>query len=77
MSTFGSTENTYKELGKLITYNKSLKTLVLQKCKMSDSDGYHVLNALATASNLEIIKLDYNNLTGVFVEKLVQKVLVT
>lgn len=40
---------------------------------LDDATAFYLIESLARAQNLQILKLDFNKLTGVFVERLCKK----
>ena len=64
-----------KELGILIQVNSKIRQLVIIKAQLNDSSAYHLIQPLSASMNVEIIKLDFNLLGPVFVERLVKSLL--
>lgn len=64
-----------KELGILVQENIKLRQLVIIKAQLNDSSAYHLIQPLASSMNVEILKLDFNLLGPVFIERLVKSLL--
>jgi hypothetical protein len=45
----------------------------MQKISLDDATAFYLIESLARAQNLQVLKLDFNKLTGVFVERLCKK----
>lgn len=70
----GSNDSCYRELGELILKNRSLKTLNMQKVNATDSQVNFLIEPLVRAQNIENINLNYNRITGLFLEKYCKKI---
>lgn len=55
--------------------NKNFKSLAVQKGNLCDSDAYYLVQPIAESFNIELLKVDYNNLSSTFVTRLVDKML--
>ena len=64
----------FKEIGDLIASNKNLKQLSLQKVGLSDTLAQVLVQPIAEAMNLETLKIDYNMIGSVFMERLCHKI---
>ncbi len=62
-----------KHLAELLLQVKSIKSLSMQKTALNDTGALLLVEGLVRAINLETLKLDYNKLTHVFLEKLCRK----
>lgn len=70
---FANNEETFRELGMFLIQAKSLRSLSLQKVDLDDATAFYLIEALSKAQKLQTIKLDWNRLTGVFVERYTKK----
>ena len=59
----------FKEIAELLMLNKNMKTLNMVRVNMTDDHAILLAEPLTRSMNLENLKLDNNNLTGVFMEK--------
>lgn len=53
-------------LADLITKNKSLRSLYLQRLNLTDTSLYHLIEPLSQSLNLETINLDFNDVGSNF-----------
>jgi hypothetical protein len=70
---FANSEETFKELGLFLIQSKQLRSLCLQKVGLDDATAFYLIEALSKAQKLQSLKLDFNKLTGVFVERYTKK----
>ena len=70
---FSGNEEAFKELSMLLTSSKSLKTLSLMRVGLDDAMAFYLIEALAKAPKLTTLKLDFNRVTGVFVDRYTSK----
>lgn len=70
---FANNEDTYKQLGMYLVQAKHLRSLSLQKVGLDDATAFYLIEALAKAQKLQNLKLDWNRLTGVFIERYTKK----
>ena len=70
---FANSEETFKELGLFLIQSKQLRSLCLQKVGLDDATAFYLIEALSKAQKLQTLKLDFNKLTGVFVERYTKK----
>ena len=71
---FNENQNCYRELADLITSLKSLKYLSLLHNNMSDNSASFLIEPLVRSQNIETLRLDFNLLSGVWLEKLCKRV---
>ena len=74
---FGNNEDCYKEIAIILLQSRALKSLNLQRVSLDDSTAFYLIEGFVRATNLQTIKLDYNKLTGVFIERLCKKLMTT
>jgi hypothetical protein len=60
-------------LAELISKNKHLRTLNLQKLAMTDQTLMPLVEPLSHALNVENLQLDFNNLAHSFIQNLTEK----
>jgi Leucine-rich repeat (LRR) protein len=70
---FSGNEEAFKELSMFLTSSKSLKTLSLMRVGLDDAMAFYLIEALAKAPKLTTLKLDFNRVTGVFVDRYTSK----
>ena len=56
-----------------LTQSKVLKTLSLMRVGLDDAMAFYLIEALARAPKLTTLKLDFNRVTGVFVDRYTSK----
>lgn len=71
---FANDELCYNELANFLFASKQLRQLTLQRVSLTDATAFCLIDAMAKAPKLQTIKLDWNKLTGVFVERYCKKV---
>ena len=54
----------------MIKSNKQLRSLGIQKVALNDSQAGMLVQPIVDSMNLEILKFDYNNIGGDFLENL-------
>eukprot|EP00347_Sterkiella_histriomuscorum_P009953 403339244 len=65
-----NTQTCIQALADIIYSNKNIRSLYLQKVKLTDSLAYCLIKAISESLNIENLKLDFNDLGPVFLEKL-------
>ena len=68
------TVSVFKELAELLMANRKLKSLSMQRTGMNDNLANFLTEPLVRAQQIETLKFDFNELTGVFLEKYCRKV---
>ena len=63
----------FKELADLISQNKRMKSICLQKTGMTDALANYLSEPLVRAQQIETLRFDYNELTGIFLDKYCRK----
>ena len=63
----------FRELADFIIQNKTLKSLSLMKTRTTDLLANYLAEPLVRAQQIETIKLDFNEISGVFLEKYCRK----
>lgn len=58
----------------ILLQNKYLKSINLQRVSLDDSTAFYLIEGFVRAASLSTIKLDFNKLTGVFVERFCKKI---
>lgn len=65
----------FKELAEVISLNKQLRSLSVQKVAMNSIQGAVLIQPIVESLNLEVLKFDFNHLSGEFLEKLCSKMI--
>ena len=71
---FDETQACYRELADMILQNRKLKSLCLQQIAMSDQTATFLIEPLARSLNIENLKLDENQISGVWLEKYCKRI---
>jgi Leucine-rich repeat (LRR) protein len=71
---FNETQGCYRELADLILQNRNLKSLSLKQEGMSDQSAAFLIEPLVRSLNIENLRLDENQLTSVWLEKLCKRI---